>query len=393
LLIMLGQIPERSCIQVLLSIGNRFRTKGIQEEAKRQAEFVAEREGWTMDELADRTIPTSGFDENGFQEVDYGPRQFAVTLRDDFSIEIKNPDGKVVKSLPNPSKSDDEELATANKKAFNAAKKELKEVQKMQKSRLYEALCIQRQWRYEDWDEYLNKHPIVGLYCQSLVWRVVSDPNDANATTFRPMPDRTLTDYKDEEVEILPDTPVALAHSSVVSQAIADGWLQHFEDYEVTPLFQQFGREQFELTDETRDKRKIDDYSGYMIDTFTLRSAALKAGFKRGPAEDAGMFSIYLKEFAAQRVRVILEFTGSYLPEENIKAALLSIYFDEMPPPGQNDEVNGYRYGMYASGSDNSMRLGEVPPVLLTEAWNDIKKIAAAGGGYDAEWKKKAEFA
>jgi len=179
----------------------------------------------------------------------------------------------------------------------------------------------------------------------------------------------------------------------VVSQAIADGWLQHFEDYEVTPLFQQFGREQFELTDETRDKRKIDDYSGYMIDTFTLRSAALKAGFKRGPAEDAGMFSIYLKEFAAQRVRVILEFTGSYLPEENIKAALLSIYFDEMPPPGQNDEVNGYRYGMYASGSDNSMRLGEVPPVLLTEAWNDIKKIAAAGGGYDAEWKKKAEFA
>ncbi len=35
------------------------------------------------------------------------------------------------------------------------------------------------------------------------------------------------------------------------------------------------------------------------------------------------------------------------------------------------------------------MSLGEVPAVLLTECWNDIRQIAAEGPGFDADWEKK----
>jgi hypothetical protein len=60
--------------QVVLAVANRFRTKGIQEEAMRQCQLLAERKGWTLDELADRTIPTAALDEGGVLELDYGTR-------------------------------------------------------------------------------------------------------------------------------------------------------------------------------------------------------------------------------------------------------------------------------------------------------------------------------
>ena len=36
--------------------------------------------------------------------------------------------------------------------------------------------------------------------------------------------------------------------------------------------------------------------------------------------------------------------------------------------------------------------LGDVPAVLLSETWHDVRSIAAEGGGFDADWEKKTEY-
>ena len=36
--------------------------------------------------------------------------------------------------------------------------------------------------------------------------------------------------------------------------------------------------------------------------------------------------------------------------------------------------------------------LEEVPPVLLSETWNDLQAISAQGSGYDPDWQKKVEY-
>src|SRR2546427_7931299 len=77
---MLAWVDHPAAIQLLLSVGNRFRTKGIREEAEKYVQLLAERKGWTRDELSDRTIPTAGFDEEGKLEIDYGARKFVATL-------------------------------------------------------------------------------------------------------------------------------------------------------------------------------------------------------------------------------------------------------------------------------------------------------------------------
>ena len=122
---MLSCLHHPSAIQLLLSVGNRFRTKGIQDEAARLCQELADRKGWTLDELADRTVPAAGFDESGELELSYGSRSFVARLGEEFEISLFNQEGREISSLPEPNKADDETLAKEAKTRLAAARKEL----------------------------------------------------------------------------------------------------------------------------------------------------------------------------------------------------------------------------------------------------------------------------
>ena len=79
-------------------------------------------------------------------------------------------------------------------------------------------------------------------------------------------------------------------------------------------------------------------------------------------------------------MEAVLEFTGNGLPEENRTVALITFRFERVAPEGE-PVIGGAK-----------MSLGEVPPVLLSECWNDIRQIAAEGPGFDPEWEKKTQM-
>ncbi len=376
---LLAEIDDPAATQTLLSVANRFRTKSIQEEAASHVQLLAERKGWTLDELSDRTVPTLGFEPNGELQLDYGARRFKASLDARFNFVLADEGGKKLKSLPDARKDEDEETVKEAKKLFADAKKGLKQLLALQRDRLYEAMCTQREWTFGDWDVFLNRHPIVGRYCQSLVW-VVGDGERAGVS-FRPLADGTLTDAQDEEVTLTPDTRLRLAHSRTISKEQAEAWLAHFADYEVAPLFGQFGREDYVLADERRRETEVKDFEGHLLEAFKLRGRATALGYTRGQTEDAGWFYNYKKSFLSLRLEAFIEFTGNFLPEENRTVALKSLSFSTL----------GEQPGGYYSSS-NSLPLGKIPPVLLSEVWNDLRSIAAQGTGYDPDWEKKSEY-
>ncbi|MDZ4832397.1 MAG: DUF4132 domain-containing protein [Candidatus Melainabacteria bacterium] len=393
----LAWISHPLALQALLAIANRFRTKSIKELAAEHVKAVAERRGWTIDELADRTIPDGGFerplDEDGkptseqaVLEIDFGPRQFLVTLNDQLEAVIcAKGETKALKALPAPVKSDDEGLAKAGKKEFADAKKIAKEVVKRQTERLYEALCTQREWRFQDWQLYLSKHPIVGRLCVRLAWTVF-EPSEDQAEqrkligAFRPLEDGSLTNEQDEQVTFPNDAIVKLAHSCNMPAELADAWVKHFEDYDVTPLFAQLGRPVYVIPDDKLKDTDVADFVGHLITIFKLRNRAVKLGYVRGEAEDGGCFYVYRKSFASLEMQAVLEFTGSYLPEEDLPAALKELYF--VSSSGKDN----YTWSM------NKIPLSKVPPVLLSECYNDVKRIAADGSGFDPKWQEKSYF-
>jgi len=75
----------------------------------------------------------------------------------------------------------------------------------------------------------------------------------------------------------------------------------------------------------------------------------------------------------------VIEFTGSPLPEENRAVALLEVKFVRAR--------KGQR-----SGFGGQLALGEVPLVLLSEVWNDLHQIAAAGSGFAADWRSRVAY-
>lgn len=391
----LAWLENPMALQVLLSIANRFRTKSLREAAQDHVNAVADRLGWTIDELADRTIPDAGFerpvDENdqpigteAILQLDYGPRQFEVRLNDDLEpvINVKG-ESKPLKAPPAPGKNDDEEKAKAAKKIFSDAKKVVKDVVKRQSERLYEAMVTQRSWKFCDWQIYLAQHPVMGRLCTRVVWSVVEKQEDGTCTfvnCFRPLEDGSLTDDNDNPVTVHNDATVILAHTCNLPAERDARWKQHFEDYDVTPLFSQFGRTAYVLQDEKKKLTDLEDFLGYGITTFKLRGKATKLGYQRGEAEDGGCFAEYRKSFVALNMMVVIEFTGSMLPEEDVPAALTNMSFHMVRPGDQS------------SWNSTKIALEKVPPVLLTECYNDLRLIAAEGSGFDAKWREKSYF-
>ena len=115
LLGMLAATDDPAATQLLLATSVRFRTAGIRKEAEKLVAQVAEDRGWTMDELADRTLPSAGFEDDGEQTLVYRrpapegmdpdspalvSRAFRVRLDSRLEVTVVAEDDKQLKNLP-----------------------------------------------------------------------------------------------------------------------------------------------------------------------------------------------------------------------------------------------------------------------------------------------------
>lgn len=372
LLELLAACGDPVSLQVVISASTRLKQKGVQARAGELLQAVADEKNWTMDELADRTIPTAGFDDSGILELPCTPaeKMYTGVLDENLKLVLRNPDGKAIKALP----AGDDEHTKASKKALTAAKKELKQVIDMQSQRLYEALCAERSWSPEDWERDFRNHPLMNQLVQRLVWLCL-DKDGVVTASFRPTAEGELINTDDDEVE-LDCNSIRLAHGALMDNDAEEAWQTHLKDYEIKPLFKQFGRSLRRLGDSDKDLMQITDRLGWVTDAFTIRGAASKLGYERGQAEDGGWFHEYSKPFQSAGIRAVIEFTGNSLPEENIAAALTELYF-----------VNAKTRGRRGA----KMKLSDVPPVLLSECWNDYHDMASKAK-FDAKWESTTQW-
>ena len=117
----------------------------------------------------------------------------------------------------------------------------------------------------------------------------------------------------------------------------------------------------------------MSEFTGYLMESFQLRGMALKRGYTRGRAEDGGWFMTYDKRFPTLGITAYVQFTGSPLPEENRKVALVSLWFAKEGA---------------SSWQRSQVPLATVPRVLLTECYNDLRLLAATSQGFDKDWEK-----
>jgi hypothetical protein len=359
-------------IQLLLSLSRRYRTRSVQDLSLELVERIATRNSWTQDELADRTLPSAGFDGDGRLTLDFGSRQFMVSIDPQFNPMLTNEAGKVIKALPQPRQSDSNELVKEAKSLFSSAKKELKLVITLSTDRFYEAMCASRLWPASDWLDYIQAHPLANRMAQRLIWQFIEDDN---TVLFRPTEEGALVNIDDDDIELPTGCQVQMTHRSLLNEATAKAWFSHLNDYGVKPLFEQLSRPQVERQF-ADGQTKLNTYQGYVSGTFTLRGAFTKLGYKRGTPRDGGGFSTYEKDFNSFGLKAYIVFSGSYVPEENITAALDCLCFGHL---SKGDD--------WFDGS-SLLLLKDIPPILVSETLADFKAVADKTGGFRADWEK-----
>ena len=370
----IANINDPIIIQFMLSLSRRYRTKSIQELARQLVDKIAQRNGWTTDELGDRTIQTAGFENTqGPTPFNLGQRTLQLQLSDDLKFQLLNEEGKVLKSLPQARKDDDDAAISETKKWFSSCKKELKQVITQQTSRLYESMVTERHWPASDWQEYLHQHPIMFRLLQRTLWQVQLDDD---WHSFRPTEDGALIDTEDDEIELPAQATIRLLSGNQLNSEASQAWQVHLKDYKIKPLFEQLKSLEVNITAE---QLALDHHKGLMTDTFTLRSLLTKKDYKQGDPEDAGFFDHYYKLFDQLGLRVQFDFSGNCVPEENVSAAIYSITVWQFNP-----KARGWnRY--------DALPLTQVPANLLNAIALDYEEVAKKCHA-DPLWQQKLPF-
>ncbi|MEU4386728.1 DUF4132 domain-containing protein [Promicromonospora sp. NPDC023805] len=381
---------DRAAVQQLLAVSRRFKQRSVQETASALAQDIADRNGWDADQLADRTVQTAGFDDDGILRLDLGSpdgeRVVTGRITEAFTLELRNPAGKVVKALPAQRASDDDEAYAEAKRQLKESRAELKAVVALQTQRFAEAMVTGRTWTFADWREFVLGHPLMARLAARLVW-AAELPGVSESVTFRPGDGGALIGVDDEDVTLPGDAQVSLVHAATLGddeESGAPAWRSHLADYEVTPLFDQglgadaaagSGTASDLLPDVPGTAEAIETRKGWLSDSFTIRGRATKLGYVRSQAEDAGWFDAYRKEYATLGLSVEIEFTGAFLPEENITAAVRQLVFR--------------RHGTW--GERGRLAIKDVPKALLAVSYRDYLTVAD-GGAFDPDWEKKSEY-
>jgi hypothetical protein len=389
---------DRAAVQLLLAVSRRFKQRSVQETASALAQDIADRNGWDGDQLADRTVQTAGFDDDGILRLDLGSpdgdgageRVVTGRITDAFTLELRSPTGKVVRALPAKRASDDDEAYAEAKRQLKESRAELKAVVSLQTQRFAEAMVTGRTWSTADWREFVLGHPLMSRLAARLVWAAelagAGDLAGPGTVTFRPGDGGALIGVDDEDVTLPDDARVSLVHAATLgddAESGAPAWRAHLADYEITPLFDQglgsgtsaSAAAPDALPDVPDDATVIDTRKGWLSDSFTIRGRATKLGYVRSQAEDAGWFSAYCREYPTLGITVEIEFTGAFLPEENITAAMRELVFR--------------RTGTW--GERGRLAIKDVPKVLLAVSYRDYLTVAG-GGVFDPDWEKKSQY-
>ena len=281
----LAAIGSDRALTVLELVATTTRYGALATSATALREQVAHERGWSVQELADRTLPDGGLDAHGrcslvrgasSLEVRLDPVALAVRVRAEAEGEWKSAPPRTntkttstktsaKKTSKNTSPKErsasplderEEELALL-REDFAQSKRDVELAVDVARRRLELALRDERGWTKDDFVRFVLEHPVAGALARGLVWETFVGGLDApidrpsrdidaqgskdatEETTFRIAEDGSLADLHDAPFVLPEVVQVRLAHPA---RGIDRAWAERLADYDLTQPFEQLGR-------------------------------------------------------------------------------------------------------------------------------------------------------
>lgn len=358
-----------------LSIRYRSKNKNVGTAATTAFARAAEARGLTTDELGDRVVPRLGFPpEGGPRVVAVGERRVEVRVGLDFKLALLDADShrKVAAwpaGMPPEIKAEMKETTAA-----------LREAAKAQTLRLENQFVRQRRWPVARWRELFLAHPLLVPFAVRLVWGeyAADDGREKPRTTFRALPDGVLTDTDDDTPALGPDAFVGIVHPLELDADHLQTWQTHLDDYEVETQFPQLGRPVVVVAPEQAGDKSFDAAGGAEVNALGFKSRTEKRGWTRGSVVDGGGVYFYTQRFPGAAVDAILHLEGMHVAAGmDDTVTLRHLQFVR----AGSVKIAGYTYDVPSDDQDPRLiALGDVPPVVFSEAAGGVRSIAGRTG-------------
>jgi hypothetical protein len=357
---------------------NKAPNNQVKNTAREAFAFAARELGVTQDELSDRIVPDFGFDNRGKKTLDYGPRQFLLSIGNDFSLSIQDSVlGKEIKSLPSPSAKDDPVKAVDAKREFGELKKSIKAVAQNQTRRLERILMNGRKWNAGAWQDLFVKNPLMHRFALGLVWGVYSPESagevDRLLNCFRYMDDGSFNTADEEEYTLPEDARITLAHPIEMNDV--ETWKKQLEDYEIIQPLPQLEAPVLRLGEKDLEGNLVSRYKGKVIGAGKILGAVKRFDMKRGEVMDGGSYHTFSLEDDYLRIGAVLSFEYLYMGidiTEQIPLEYLAFYRmseDGTSPFGWGEDVK----------SEDALHPDNVPSRYLSSMLAAFDKMVEEG--------------
>lgn len=356
----------------LVTVDNLSRMRGDKRVRRVAGETIAaaaQSMGLTLDQMADKIVPNLGMNIRGEAELSTGAydtpgRAFKAVLQPDLKVKLFRADGRELKSFPKMDVDLDHYEGYDQAKAdFNLLKKELRNIVKVQTTRLELALASGRTWTAEDYRELFVDNPIMQRFASSLVFGLYEG---GALHTFRYAGDGSFADQNDETYALPARALICIMHPCDMESALLGEWRGHFADYGITQPFPQLDRPVFgnaDILTDTYQELRGGEFSVYKV------AALMKYDWQRDPGGDAGSYRCTFYDDKASGIGVCLTFQSALDivsgAEEDTTIDELVFYRSEAVRPG------------YALSIDEHdiLPVREVPQKVFSEVLYRIRQV------------------
>ncbi len=356
----LAAIGTDVALMHLHGIAQKVKFKGLQERAREKIDQIAEARGLTAEELGDRLVPDLGLEDDGSLILDFGPRKFRVAFDETLKPILLDEGGKRVKDLPKPGKSDEAEKAEAAVATWKALKKDSKTVATSQLLRLELAMCSQRRWDQDGFQQFFVDHPLLIHIVRRLIWGAF-DAKGKLVSSFRVSEDRSFADPKDAKYTVPDGAMIGIVHRLHMEQKDADAWGQVLGDYEIMQPFSQLSREAITPTPEELEATDLSRVAGITVPTGKVLGLDHR-GWRRGPPQDGGVVCWYEKHLGDGWVVCMDLDPGIYTgmiaesPQQKLGKCVIA------------KDANSWR-------RESLKKLGELSPIEFSELVRDLESV------------------
>ncbi|RZV40966.1 MAG: DUF4132 domain-containing protein, partial [Acidimicrobiales bacterium] len=353
----LMNMPEnKTAIAELVRLRGKIKYPSVRGDIQTKLEAIAEKQGVTVAELEDASLPDFGFDAGGQLIKTLGDFNATINLVGNKAVLAwADQNGKARKTVPAAVRKESKPELTDLKRLV----KDMSGVLARQITSLEQSYLNDRSWDFASWQTRHFNHPVRHNLTRSLIWFIT----DGKKSTSVLPTDTGLQDLAGKTINPSKTAAVKLWHPLFEDTKTIVAWRDKIEELGLVQPFKQAHREVYVVTDAERTTGIYSNrFAAHVLRQHQFKALCEARGWTYVLQGMWDGWNIPQKRIPAFGIAV--EYAVEMIADEGESNHGIALYLS-------SDQVR------FSSSESNQMNIEDVPPLVFSEIMRDVDLFVA----------------